>query len=76
MARRPDLSRPALSREQLGQLRYTLSKVGLGAVQQTYREAHANCLMKSDQPPKPKHIQELVQAWRELNKRKNGGTKV
>jgi hypothetical protein len=76
VARRPDLSKPVLSHEELQHLRYTLSKVSVGTVQQTYREAHANCLMRGDQPPKAKHVQELVQAWRELNKRKKSNQQL
>ena len=86
MARRPDLSsnqaryngepgsgthsEEVMSREELGNLRSSLSRISLSAARHAYHTAYARCRMVNDRAPSARSIQELVQVWKQLWKRR------
>jgi hypothetical protein len=55
-----------LTEEELARRRHELSLLSESSVQQVYREAHERCLLVDDRLPRPRAIQELVQAWKQL----------
>jgi hypothetical protein len=70
MAKRPDYSpEHPLSAEQLAEVRRKFSMLSTPSLQQAYVEAWERCrLARNGRPPKAEHVQELVQAWRQLRK--------
>jgi hypothetical protein len=81
MARRPDLrnedrgkddprKREVMSPEDLKQLRSSLSRLSRSAALQAYHTAYARCAMVNDRVPSARSIQELVQVWKQLWKRR------
>ena len=67
MARRPD-KRPVeiLSEHDLKDLRYNLAHLSLPAVREFYEQAYRGCRVIYDRIPSPKHMQTLVQVWKQL----------
>ena len=71
MARRPDTrSDEIMSPDDLNQLRTSLSRLSRSAVLQAYHAAYARCRMVNDRVPSARSIQELVQVWKQLRKRR------
>lgn len=81
MARRPhlrnevagadDLRKPEImSPDDLKQLRSSLSRLSRAAALQAYHTAYARCRMVNDRVPSARSIQELVQVWKQLWKRR------
>ena len=81
MARRPDLrnedrgkedprKRGVMSPDDLKQLRSSLSTLSRSAALQAYHTAYARCRMVNDRVPSARSIQELVQVWKQLWKRR------
>jgi hypothetical protein len=85
MARRPDFfnddhhnkrdtgafrSNEIMSPDDLKQLRTSLSRISLNAARHAYHTAYARCRMVNDRVPSARSIQELVQVWKQLWKRR------
>jgi hypothetical protein len=86
MARRPDFrinqadyngaaspdsgSHEVMTPEELGKLRSSLSRISLSAARHAYHTAYARCRMVNDRVPSARSIQELVQVWKQLWKRR------
>jgi hypothetical protein len=71
MARRPDIrSDEIMSPDDLNQLRTSLSRLSRSAALQAYHTAYARCRMVNDRVPSARSIQELVQVWKQLWKRR------
>ena len=86
MARRPDFSSnharyhgepgcgatsdEIMSPEELEKLRSSLSRISLSAARHAYHTAYARCRMVNDRVPSARSIQELVQVWKQLWKRR------
>ena len=81
MARRPDIglrdvsdegsrNSEVMSTEDLQQLRGSLSRISLNAARHAYHTAYARCRMVNDRVPSARSIQELVQVWKQLWKRR------
>jgi len=71
MARRPDLRDPeVMSPDEINQLRTSLSRISLSAARHAYHTAYARCRMVNDRVPSARSIQELVQVWKQLWKRR------
>jgi hypothetical protein len=86
MARRPDFSSnharyngepgsgahndEVMSPEELGKLRSSLSPISLSAARHAYHTAYARCRMVNDRVPSARSIQEPVQVWKQLWKRR------
>ncbi len=81
MARRPDLrsdvpgvdhlrKQEIMSPDDLKQLRSSLARLSRSAALQAYHTAYARCRMVNDHVPSARSIQELVQVWKQLWKRR------
>jgi hypothetical protein len=81
VARRPDIRQrdvhgqaqpnsEVMSTEELKQLRGSLSRISLNAARHAYHTAYARCRMVNDRVPSARSIQELVQVWKQLWKRR------
>jgi hypothetical protein len=71
MARRPDFRNPeVMSPDEINQLRTSLSRISLSATRHAYHTAYARCRMVNDRVPSARSIQELVQVWKQLWKRR------
>ena len=71
MARRPDLRADEIMNfEELRAMRSGLSRLSLSALQQAYHTAYARCRMVNDRAPSARCVQELVQVWKQLWKRR------
>ncbi|HEX3738252.1 MAG TPA: hypothetical protein VHV29_00880 [Terriglobales bacterium] len=81
MARRPDIRQrdvrdqaqqnsEVMSTEELKQMRGSLSRISLNAARHAYHTAYARCRMVNDRVPSARSIQELVQVWKQLWKRR------
>lgn len=71
MARRPDVRNPeVMTLAEISQLRSSLSRASLSALRQAYHTAHSRCRMVNDRVPSARSIQELVQVWKQLWKRR------
>jgi hypothetical protein len=71
MARRPDIRKPeVMSPDEINQLHTSLSRISLSAARQAYHTAYARCRMVNDRVPSARSIQELVQVWKQLWKRR------
>ena len=71
MARRPDLrADEIMNSEELKAMRSELSRLSLSALQQAYHTAYARCRMVNDRVPSARCVQELVQVWKQLWKRR------
>ena len=71
MARRPNTgSREQLNREELARLRAELEAMQPSELDIFYKATHNACAYNAMRVPSPRMIQELVQAWRVLRKRK------
>jgi hypothetical protein len=68
MARRPDVSKEVLSREDLKDLRHRLAHLSGSAVRDFYESCYLACRVARDHFPSARQIQELVQAWKQLRK--------
>jgi hypothetical protein len=71
MARRPDIRNPeVMTPDEIKQLRTSLSRISLSAARHAYHTAYARCRMVNDRVPSARSIQELVQVWKQLWKRR------
>lgn len=71
MARRPDIRGPEImSTDELKELRTSLSRISLSAARHAYHTAYSRCRMVNDRVPSARAIQELVQVWKQLWKRR------
>lgn len=71
MARRPDIRKTEImTAAEISQLRASLSRISLSALRHAYHTAHSRCRMVNDRVPSAHSIQELVQVWRQLWKRR------
>jgi hypothetical protein len=71
MARRPDLRNPEImTPAEISQLRASLSRISLSALRHAYHTAYSRCRMVNDRAPSARSIQELVQVWKQLWKRR------
>jgi hypothetical protein len=71
MARRPDIrNSEVMSPDEINQLRTSLARISLSAARQAYHTAYARCRMVNDRIPSARSIQELVQVWKQLWKRR------
>lgn len=71
MARRPDFRNPeVMSPDEIKQLRTSLSRISLSAARHAYHTAYSRCRMVNDRVPSARSIQELVQVWKQLWKRR------
>ena len=86
MARRPDFSKndfhhdrwsgsesrnnEIMSPDDLKMLRSNLSRLDRSAALHAYHTAYARCRMVNDRVPSARSIQELVQVWKQLWKRR------
>jgi hypothetical protein len=81
VARRPDIRQrdvrdqaqqnsEVMSTEELKQMRGSLSRISLNAARHAYHTAYARCRMVNDRVPSARSIQELVQVWKQLWKRR------
>ncbi len=68
MARRPDMQAKAFTAAQLMELRNRLASLSMTDLEIHYKAAHGACKYVGRRVP-AKFIQELVQAWRELERR-------
>jgi hypothetical protein len=66
VARRPDVQKPVISREELAELQRKLSTMSVTAIQDFYRAAYYRCRLENDGLPPARAIQELVQAWKAM----------
>jgi len=66
MARRPEFSANALTREQLKELKRSLSLLSPHTVRGKYEETLLKCRLRGESPPPPRLMQELVTLWRVL----------
>ena len=58
-----------MTRDELVELRASLSRLSLNAVRQAYHTAYSRCRMVNDHAPSARSIQELVQIWKNLWRR-------
>ena len=56
--------------DDLNHLRGSLSRLSRDAALQAYHTAYARCRMVNDRVPSARSIQELVQVWKQLWKRR------
>ena len=76
MARRPDVrpheptSQEIMTPDEIRQLRGSLSRLSLTDARQAYHTAYARCRMVNDRVPSARSIQELVQVWKQLWRRR------
>jgi hypothetical protein len=71
MARRPDIrNSEVMNPDEINQLRTSLSRISLSAARHAYHTAYARCRMVNDRVPSARSIQELVQVWKQLWKRR------
>ena len=68
MARRPEVSKVVLSREDLKDLRHRLAHLSGSAVRDFYESCYLACRIARDHFPSARQIEELVQAWKQLRK--------
>lgn len=61
---------PLLNREELKALQQKLANSGLLDIEAFYRSAHHRCTLQPVALPSPQSVQELVQAWKVLRKRR------
>jgi hypothetical protein len=66
MARRPEFPANALTREQLKELKRSLSLLSPHTVRGNYEETLLKCRLHGESPPPPRLMQELVTLWRVL----------
>jgi len=55
-----------LNREELAELRRSLSMLSTDGVERFYRQAHERCVLQPNRPPSALRMQELVTAWKLL----------
>lgn len=71
MARRPEINKEdVLTRQELNALAQRLTESNLSGIESFYRSAHHKCSLQPRWLPSPRCIQELVQAWKALRKRR------
>jgi hypothetical protein len=64
VAKRPDVQKPVMSRDELIELQRRLSTMSVTGIQDFYRAAYYRCRLENDGVPPARAIQELVQAWK------------
>jgi len=71
IARRPDLRiDEILNGEELKRMRENLGRLNLNDIRQAYHTAHTRCGMVNDRVPSVRSIQEFVQTWKALRRRR------
>ena len=66
MARRPEVAKHVLNRQDLEELNRRLSMMSVTAVRDFYHSAHLACRLDGERVPSARNIQELVQAWKQI----------
>jgi hypothetical protein len=66
MARRPEFPAKAMTREELKELRRSLSLLSPHTVRDNYNELLASCRLRDGTPPPPRTMQRLVTLWKIL----------
>jgi hypothetical protein len=66
MARRPEFPASAMTREQLKDLKRSLSMLSPHTVRDNYQKLLEKCRLHEGAPPTPRVMQELVTLWRLL----------
>jgi hypothetical protein len=66
VAKRPDIQKPIMSREELVEFQRRLSTMSVTGIQDFYRAAYYRCRLENDGVPPARAIQELVQAWKAM----------
>lgn len=56
------------SKQELADLQRKLSTMSMTGITDFYAAAYWRCQIKEGKPPEARHIQELVQAWKEIRK--------
>ena len=67
MARRQNES-DVLTREELAELRRSLTLLSTDGVERFYRQAYERCVLQPNRVPSAMRMQELVTAWKLLGK--------
>jgi hypothetical protein len=70
MARRPEFPAKAMTREELRQLKRSLSLLSPHTVRDNYTELLASCRLRDGTPPPPRTMQRLVTLWKILWRRR------
>jgi hypothetical protein len=68
VAKRPDVSKPVLSKDDLAELQRKLSTMSVTGLRDFYHAAHYRCRLQDGSTPLARDIQELVQAWKEMRR--------
>jgi hypothetical protein len=67
MARRPNREKvEILSENELKEMRHNLAHLSVTAVRDFYDSAYRDCRLIYNRLPSPKHVQTLVQVWKQL----------
>lgn len=67
MARRIDYSKDVMNRQELETSAKRLEAMSVTAIRDFYGAAYWACRLNDDEPPKARHIQELVTAWKQMH---------
>ncbi len=68
MARREVPEKLILTTDELAALRKRLSQMSVTGLEDFYRAAHFRCGLRDGSFPRPRDVQELVTAWKELRR--------
>jgi hypothetical protein len=66
MARRPEFPANVMTREQLKELKRSLSMLSPHNVRDNYQKLLEQCRLRGENPPSPRIMQELVTLWKVL----------
>lgn len=66
MARRPEFPAKAMTREELKDLKRSLSRLSPYTIRDNYAEALETCRLRGETPPPPRTMQRLVTLWKIL----------
>jgi hypothetical protein len=66
MARRPESPASVMTREELKQVKGSLSMLSPYTVRDNYRKMPERCRLREGAPPPPRMMQELVTLWKLL----------
>ena len=67
MARRPEVLKHMLSKQELEDLNRRLAAMSVTTVREFYKTAYLGCRMDADRLPSARNVQELVQAWKHMH---------
>lgn len=75
MAKRPEVVKSVLNRQDLLDLQRRLSSMSVTAVRDFYAAAHWACKLDGQSVPTARHVQELVAAWKQMRNWGRSGAK-